>query len=94
MNKVGYVYILANHPKGALYIGVTHNLKRRIAEHKSFQMKGFTKRYKITDLVYYERYESMRSAITREKDLKRYKRIQKIELIESCNPEWKDLSGF
>ena len=92
MNKVSYVYMLANHPRGALYIGVTHNLQRRIAEHKSLKIRGFSKRYKIMNLVYYEKHESIRSAIAREKQLKRYNKKEKIDLIQASNTEWRDLA--
>ena len=85
------VYILASQRNGTLYVGVTSDLKKRIWEHKSNAADGFTKRYNIHDLVYYEMHESMVEAITREKRIKKWNRVWKIELIESANPEWSDL---
>ena len=75
-----------------LYIGVTNNLQRRVYEHKNKLIEGFTKRYNITKLIYYETTSSIESAIKREKQLKNWKRAWKIELIESVNSDWKDLS--
>lgn len=93
MNKISYVYILANHPHGALYVGVTNNLKKRVSEHKNYRSRiRFTRRHRITQLVYYEKHESIRSALAREKQLKWWKRSWKINLIEQHNPEWIDLS--
>ena len=86
-----YVYILASKRNGTLYIGVTSNLIKRIYEHKNNLIKGFTKKYNIYNLVYYEITEDVNSAITREKQLKIWKRNWKIELIEKNNPGWKDL---
>ncbi len=86
-----YVYILASKRNGTLYIGVTSNLIKRIYEHKNNLIEGFTKKYNIHNLVYYEITEDVNSAITREKQLKIWKRNWKIELIEKNNPEWKDL---
>lgn len=86
-----YVYILANKKRGTLYIGVTNNLKRRIYEHKNKLADGFTKIRKVNNLVHYEETNDVHSAITREKQLKNWQRIWKIDLIESTNPEWKDL---
>ena len=86
-----YVYILASKRNGTLYIGVTSNLIKRIYEHKNNLIEGFTKKYNIHNLVYYEITEDVNSAIAREKQLKRWKRNWKIELIEKNNPEWKDL---
>jgi putative endonuclease len=85
------VYILASKPRGTLYIGVTSNLVKRIWEHKNNQVEGFSERYKTHDLVWYEIHQDMQSAIEREKRLKRWKRIWKIELIERFNPTWEDL---
>lgn len=85
-----FVYILSNNSK-TLYIGVTNNLERRIYEHKNKLIDGFTKRYNITKLVYYELFGEAALAISREKQLKGWLRKRKIELIESMNPEWKDL---
>jgi putative endonuclease len=89
--KYYYVYILASKPNGTLYIGMTDDLIRRVLEHKQGLVKGFTKTYGVKMLVYYEQSEPVQSAITREKQLKRLKRDWKIRLIQSVNPEWKDL---
>ena len=86
-----YVYILAS-AKKALYIGVTNDLRRRVYEHKTGTVPGFTTRYQINRLVYYEVAGEPLSAIAREKQLKGWVRRRKIELIESANPEWEDLS--
>ena len=86
-----YVYILSSHKNGTLYIGVTNNLVRRVWEHKNELVEGFTHRYEIHHLVYYELHESIESAITREKQIKKWRRIWKLNLIEEKNPEWKDL---
>ena len=85
------VYILASSWKGTLYIGVTSNLARRIWEHKNDFIEGFTKQYQVHDLVWYETHESMESAISREKALKKWNRAWKIRLIEEGNPGWRDL---
>ncbi len=92
MNHLYYVYILANKRNGTLYIGVTNDLSRRIEEHLLGEGYGFTKKYNIHTLVYYEVTEDVLSAITREKQLKFWKRKWKIELIESTNLEWKNLA--
>jgi len=91
MSKQPCVYILASGQKGTLYIGVTSNLIPRIWQHKNNQVKGFTERYHVHSLVYYEQHESMTSAIAREKQLKKWNRDWKICLIEKENPDWKDL---
>ncbi len=89
--KQYYVYILAN--KGRmLYTGITNNLERRLAEHENHQIDGYTKKYDITRLVYYEATNDALSAIAREKQIKGWLRAKKIALIELINPEWKDLS--
>jgi putative endonuclease len=85
------VYILASERNGTLYIGVTSDLVKRVWEHKSDFIDGFTKQNQVHDLVWYETSESMESAITREKQLKEWKRQWKIELIEKMNPYWNDL---
>ena len=85
------VYILASERNGTLYIGVTSDLVKRIWEHKSDFVDGFTKQYQVHTLVWYEMHGSMESAITREKQLKEWKRQWKIELIEKSNPYWNDL---
>ncbi len=86
-----YVYILASKKNGTLYVGVTSNLLRRIWEHKNDLVEGFTKNYNVHVLVFYEIFSEMYPAITREKQLKKWKREWKIGLIESINPQWKDL---
>jgi len=85
------VYILANRPRGTIYIGVTSDLVKRIWEHKNDAVDGFTKKYRVHDLVWYEQHETMISAITREKAIKEWKRIWKIELVENSNPTWRNL---
>ena len=85
------VYILASKPQGVLYIGVTSNLVQRVWQHKNDVVKGFTARYRIHRLVWYEVHETMESAISREKALKKWNRAWKIELIEKDNPLWLDL---
>ncbi len=87
-----YVYILTS-KTGTLYVGVTNDLQRRIYEHKHGLIEGFTKRYKVTRLVYYEETPEVNEAITREKEIKTWRRSKKLDLIKSLNPEWKDLSG-
>jgi len=86
-----YVYIMTNHSK-TLYIGITNDLARRIYEHKNKMLEGFTKKYNITKLVYFELVNDVESAIKRERQLKNWHRQWKINLIESVNKEWKDLS--
>lgn len=86
-----YVYIMTNRSK-TLYTGVTNDLIRRVYEHKNKMVKGFTKRYNITKLVYFEETSDVQAAIKREKQIKGWLRAKKIALIESKNPEWKDLS--
>ncbi len=85
------VYILASSPRGTLYIGVTSNLVQRTWQHKQAVVPGFTKRYRIHTLVWYEQHPDMYSAITREKSLKAWERLWKLQLIESTNPQWNDL---
>ena len=91
MDKQPAVYILASQRNGTLYIGVTSNLIKRVWEHKNDLIDGFTKRYKVHRLVWYELHENVESAIIREKRLKNWKRKWKLELIESRNPDWNDL---
>lgn len=90
--KQYFVYILASERNGTLYIGVTNNLIRRIYEHKEGIIEGFTKKYSIKQLVYFEETNEIHSALEREKKLKTWKRKWKLELIEKHNPEWTDLS--
>lgn len=87
-----YVYIMASCRNGTLYIGVTDDLERRVAEHKSGKIDGFTKRYDIHMLVYYEETGDIYEALQREKRLKKWNRQWKIRIIEEFNPEWKDLA--
>lgn len=86
-----YTYILANKKHGTLYIGVTNDLVRRIVEHKEGTIKGFTKQYDVSKLVYFEAFDDAEPAIAREKKLKHWKRQWKINLIEEQNPDWEDL---
>ncbi len=86
-----YVYIMASRRNGTLYIGVTTDLVRRVWEHKNGVIQGFTKRYHVHHLVYYEHYEDYWAAAEREKRLKDWKRKWKLELIEKLNPDWNDL---
>jgi putative endonuclease len=86
-----YVYILASRIGGTLYIGVTNDLIRRVAEHRLKQVDGFTKKYEIARLVYFEQYDDAENAIRREKRLKKWNRTWKIRLIEQINPNWDDL---
>ena len=92
MSKQGFIYILANKHNTTLYTGVTNNLKRRVAEHKLHINSGFTDKYNIEKLVYFEIHEHMRDAIQREKQLKNWRREWKEALINDLNPEWNDLS--
>ena len=85
------VYILASKMRGTLYVGVTSNLVKRIWEHKQDLVPGFTKKYRIHDLVWFEQHDTMESAIGREKAIKEWKRAWKLELIEEENPQWQDL---
>ena len=89
--KFYFVYILASKRNGTIYIGVTSNLPKRIWEHKNNLVEGFTKKYNVHNLVYFEQTENVNSALLREKQLKKWKREWKIELIEKDNPQWKDL---
>ena len=91
MVKQPCVYLLANKRNGTLYLGVTSNLVQRIWQHKNEIVDGFTKRYQIHTLVWYELCADMDSAIAREKAMKEWKRTWKIELIEKTNPQWRDL---
>ena len=91
MNKEYYVYIMTNRSR-TLYTGVTNNLIRRVYEHKNKHIPGFTSKYNIKILVYYESTPSVFAALKREKQIKGWLRAKKIALIESINPQWKDLS--
>lgn len=89
---MNYIYILTNCNNKVLYIGVTNDLRRRINEHKSGQNDGFTKKYRVHKLVYFEEYSDIKRAIAREKQLKHWIRAKKVALIEALNPDWNDLS--
>ena len=89
-----FVYIMTNKTKTVLYTGMTNNLKRRVYEHKSKLIDGFTKKYNVDILVYYEEFSYADEAILREKSIKYLVRIKKELLINQMNPEWKDLSDF
>ncbi|CAN5551668.1 GIY-YIG nuclease family protein [soil metagenome] len=91
MQKTFCIYIMTNKKNGILYIGVTNDLLRRVKEHKEKKVEGFTKKYNLDKLIYFEYGNYVNSAIEREKVLKRWKRKWKIELIEKMNPEWNDL---
>ena len=90
--KTYYIYILASKRNGTLYIGITNDLTRRVFEHKTGLVNGFTKKYSVNKLVYFESTSDVNAAILREKRLKKWKRQWKIELIEKSNPDWNDLS--
>ena len=92
MSKIYYVYILASKRNGTLYTGVTSDLIKRVYQHKNDQIKGFTSNYQIHMLVYYEETNNIEAAITREKQLKKWNRKWKLELIEKVNPNWNDLA--
>ena len=87
-----YVYMLTNKSNAVLYTGVTNDLERRVHEHRQKQAPGFTQRYNVTKLVYYEHTPDVRAAIAREKQIKGWLRIKKNALLETINPEWKDLA--
>ena len=91
--KTPCVYIMANKPNGTLYVGVTSNLVQRVWHHKNGTAEGFTNRYGIHRLAWYEIHESMEHAINREKIIKKWKRAWKLDLIERNNPKWADLYG-
>lgn len=86
-----YVYILTDKPFGTLYIGMTNNLARRVHEHRNCMLEGFSKRYGLKCLIWYEAYADVRDAIAREKSMKVWKRDWKIDAIKAFNPEWRDL---
>ena len=93
MDKLCYVYILTTRSNTVLYTGVTSNLGKRLFEHKTSATPGFTQRYNVHKLVYYEIYTDLLAAIAREKQIKAGSRRKKIALIMNLNPEWRDLSG-
>ena len=91
MASGGYIYILTNRPNGILYVGVTSDLVRRVFEHRSGFVEGFTKRYGLNRLVYLEQFDDIRDAIQREHNIKHWSREWKIDLITEQNPDWRDL---
>jgi putative endonuclease len=91
MEKLFAVYILASGRNGTLYVGVTSDLRKRVAEHRAGFVEGFTKDYGVKDLVWYEVHGESIAAITREKRIKKWNRLWKLTLIEKSNPEWRDL---
>ena len=91
MAQGGWVYILSNRRNGTLYLGVTANLSLRVFQHREGRGGAFTRRYGLTRLVYYERYEDIRDAIQRERNMKHWPRAWKVRLIHGMNPEWDDL---
>ena len=93
MDTPFFVYILASQRNGTLYIGVTNNLPRRVAEHKAKLVPGFNRKYGVDLLVYFEAFDSILEARAREHAMKRWRRAWKIKLIEKLNPDWLDLSG-
>ncbi len=92
MSNKYFVYILTSKRNGTLYIGVTNNLERRVYEHKNNIIKGFTSKYSVNQLVYYEETNDIHAAIQREKQLKKWNRKWKLALIERINPDWNDLA--
>ena len=90
-DHLSFVYILANKRNGTLYVGVTSDLMKRIWQHKSKELQGFAEKYGADKLVYFEEHFSITDAINREKELKRFRRQWKMELIENMNPDWNDL---
>ena len=91
MNRTFHVYILTNRKDGTLYIGVTNDLLRRIFEHREGAVSGFTKKYNLKRLVYFEAFDDPENATLREKRMKKWEREWKVELIERDNPDWRDL---
>ncbi len=92
MDRQYFVYVLSNQNNNVLYVGITNDLERRVLEHKNKLIVGFTKKYYVNKLVYYEEYDNVYDAIVREKQLKNWHRQWKINLVESMNKNWKDLS--
>jgi putative endonuclease len=92
VNECFFVYILASRRNGTLYVGVTNDVVRRVSEHKAKLVPGFTRKYDVNRLVYFEEFPSILEARAREGMLKRWRRAWKIQLIEKLNPDWRDLS--
>ncbi|MHB2154791.1 GIY-YIG nuclease family protein [Calditrichota bacterium GD2] len=90
--KYYFVYIMTNWNNKIMYVGITNNLMRRVYEHKNKLIDGFTKKYNINKLVYYETFQDVRAAIEREKEIKKWRREKKNKLVNTKNPEWRDLS--
>jgi len=88
-----YVYLLTNWNNRVMYVGVTNNLERRLYQHKNKMIKGFTKKYNVNKLVYFEETSDIESAITREKEIKKWRREKKDKLVNEMNPSWIDLSS-
>jgi len=86
-----FVYILTNKPRGTLYVGVTNDLVRRVYQHREGAVRGFTTRYGLKQLVHFERYDTPTLAIQREKNIKHWSRAWKLDLVNSSNPQWRDL---
>jgi putative endonuclease len=91
VSKQFCVYVLTNQPRGTLYVGVTSNLGQRVAQHREKLVEGFAEEYGLERLVWFELHETAESAIVREKQIKKWNRLWKIELIERMNPDWRDL---
>ncbi|MBU8892188.1 MAG: GIY-YIG nuclease family protein [Bacteroidales bacterium] len=89
-----YLYIITNHTNTVLYLGVTNNLRRRIIEHKEGRNEGFSKKYNCTKLVWFEKISDIRFAIEKEKNMKKWKRVYKENLINEKNPDWEDLFDY
>jgi putative endonuclease len=94
MNKDYFIYIMTNWNNKVIYIGITNDLIRRVYEHKNKLVEGFTKKYNVNKLVYYEHFFDINEAIHREKELKKWRREKKNRLVENLNIEWKDLSDL
>ena len=90
--KYYFVYIMTNWNDNVMYVGMTNNIVRRVYEHKNKLIDGFTKKYNIIKLVYYETFQDVRLAIEREKEIKKWRREKKNKLVQTINPEWRDLS--
>jgi putative endonuclease len=93
MTGTYYVYLLTNWNNKVMYLGVTNNLKRRLYKHKNKVVKGFTEKYNVNKLVYFEETQDVTAAIAREKEIKKWRREKKNQLVNRMNPNWKDLSS-
>ena len=93
MTVTYYVYLLTNWNNKVMYLGVTNNLERRLYEHKNKLVKGFTEKYNVNKLVYFEEMQDVTAAIAREKEIKKWRREKKNQLVNRMNPNWKDLSS-